>query len=116
MEIAAAAGSAALVQAWGVAPSDELRLAGEAMALDGAWLWAIPGARLVVVVEGADPPAAARTLCEQVRAASGSVAVSAATPAWKALESPPDPLWQDWTAAIERSLGMAAHAAREVTS
>jgi hypothetical protein len=115
-EIAAAAGTAALVQAWNLSPRDEIRLAEQAQALEGAWLWGIPGARLVAVLSGSDPPDAARAWAEEVRAAGGTLAVSSAAPAWKAIEAPHEPTWDDWTRAIERAMGTLGRSAEEVTA
>lgn len=114
LEIAAAAGRGALLHVWDLAPGAELALADEARQLPGVSLWGIPGLRLTLIAPMGEPSPALGRWVVRAREQGASVAVSATDPAYRALETPPEALWLDWTAALERGLGTTARTMREV--
>jgi glycolate oxidase len=108
-ECASAAGRGAILYAWNLEPKDEAVLFARALALDGAWAWGMPGARIALVAPGRAPDDAVRAWAAAAMAAGGQLAVSAAAGGpWKALEPPPDPVWRDWVERIERALATGA--------
>jgi glycolate oxidase len=104
-EIRAARGEAAILYAHGLPPRIETeRLAEAARMAAGSPVWALPGARVAVCVDAAEPTGAARAWLDGVRAVGGEAWLSSGGEPWRGIAPSPPSAWLRLATALERTL------------